>query len=43
LGLGLGDRFEASRVGSGAFKERVWRAEKPDKLQGKHANKRSWR
>jgi hypothetical protein len=40
LGLDLGDRFEAFRVGSGAFKERVWQAEKPPKLQGKHGNKR---
>jgi hypothetical protein len=41
LGIGLGDRFEVFQVRSGAFKETVWQADKPPKLQGKHANKPS--
>jgi hypothetical protein len=40
LGLGLGDRFEASQGGSGSLKGRVERAGKPSRLQGKRASKR---
>jgi len=40
LGLGFGDRFEAFRGGSDAFKERVQEAEKPPELQGMRSTKR---
>jgi hypothetical protein len=40
LGLGSGDRFGAPRGGSGSFKARGERAEKPARLQGKRATKR---
>jgi hypothetical protein len=40
LGLVFGDRFEAFRGGSGSFKERVLRAEKPAELQGKRSTER---
>jgi hypothetical protein len=40
LGLGSGDRFEALWGGSGSFKGRVQRREKPARLQGKRSIKR---
>ena len=40
LGLGLGDRFEAFRGGSGSFEEGVPLAEKPTELQGKRSAER---
>jgi hypothetical protein len=40
LGLGSGDRFGAPRGGSGSFKARGERAEKPARLRGKRATKR---
>jgi hypothetical protein len=43
LGLGLGDRFEAIRGGSGPFEEGVPLAEKPTELQGKRSAERCCR
>jgi hypothetical protein len=40
LGLGLGDKFEVFRGGSGSVEDRVQQAEKPPKLQGKRSTKR---
>ena|SRR6266545_1941718 len=40
LGLGSGDRFEVFQGGSRCFEERVLKAEKPARLQGKRSTKR---
>ena len=40
LGMGFGDRFGDFRGGSGSFKGRVQRADKPGEMQGKRASKR---
>src|SRR5262245_58421612 len=40
LGMGFGDRFGDFRGGSGSFKGRVQRADKPGGMQGKRASKR---